>query len=255
MDDLDVPQSLTALRFSESRYRRLFERARGGIFLLNADTASIDDVNPYLLELLGYTRDEWLGKKLWELEAFADIAASKEMFALPQEMGCMRYQNLPLKTRGGRELPVEVVSNSYDCEGTRVIQCNIRDMSAHVAAVRLLQEFRAIVDGSEDAIISESLNGTIRSWNTGAEQLFGYTVHEAIHAPISMLIPPIARMRKTRYSPVSLAGSESKMSKPDGFRYTRCVRRMAILATSIGFSSTRSPGQSVTSSSIRAICG
>ena len=190
MEHSEGQQALTALRVSENRYRRLFETARDGIFLLNADTAQIDDVNPYLLELLGYSRAECLGKKFWELGAFADIPASKEMFALLQEKGYVRYKNLPLKARGGRELPVEVVSNSYDCEGTQVIQCNIRDISAQVAAERVLQEFKAIVDGSEDAIISKSLTGTIRSWNAGAERLFGYSAHEAIGASITMLIPP-----------------------------------------------------------------
>ena len=51
-----------AMRRSESRYRRLFETARDGILLLNADTAQIEDVNPYLVELLGYSHEELLGK-------------------------------------------------------------------------------------------------------------------------------------------------------------------------------------------------
>ncbi len=190
--------ALAALRYSESRYRRLFETARDGIILLNADTATIDDLNPYLLELLGYSRAECLGKKLWELGAFADIAASMEMFSLLQEKGYARYQNLPLKTLAGREVPVEVVSNSYDCEGTRVIQCNIRDISAQVAAERVLQEFKAIVDGSEDAIISKSLTGIIKSWNAGAERLFGYCAQEAVGAPISILIPPDLKNEEDR---------------------------------------------------------
>ena len=63
-----------ALRASESRYRRLFETAQDGILLLNADTAQIEDVNPYLIDLLGYSRAEFLGKKLWEVGAFADWA-------------------------------------------------------------------------------------------------------------------------------------------------------------------------------------
>ncbi len=192
-DHVNGERGVTALRISESRYRRLFETARDGIFLLNAKTAQIEDVNPYLLELLGYSREECLGKKLWELGAFADIELSQEMFSRLQEQGYVRYQNLPLKTRGGHEVPVEVVSNSYDCEGIQVIQCNIRDISAHVAAELVLQEFKAIVDGSEDAIISKSLHGTIRSWNGGAERLFGYSAREAIDSPITMLIPPDRR--------------------------------------------------------------
>src|SRR5271157_3339047 len=115
------------LRVSESRYRQLFETARDGILLLNAGTAQIEDVNPYLIEMLGYSHTEFLGKKLWEVGSFADIAQSKEMFAELQAKGYVRYEDLPLKTRAGAPIEVEFVSvsNSYDCEGIKVIQCNI----------------------------------------------------------------------------------------------------------------------------------
>lgn len=122
-----------ALRVSESRYRRLFETARDGILLLNAETAQIEDVNPYLVEVLGYSHAEFLGKKLWEVGPFADVAESKEMFAELQTKGYVRYEDLPLRTKAGEHIDVEFVSNSYDCEGTKVIQCNIRDITARKA--------------------------------------------------------------------------------------------------------------------------
>jgi len=56
-----------ALRVSESRYRRLFETAQDGILLLNADTAQIEDVNPYLIRMLGYSHAEFLGKSYGKL--------------------------------------------------------------------------------------------------------------------------------------------------------------------------------------------
>ena len=118
-----------ALRISESRYRRLFEAAQDGILLLNAETAQIEDVNPYLIQMLGYSHAEFLGKKLWEVGPFADKAQSQEMFAALQASGYVRYDDLPLKTKSGAIVPVEFVSNAYDCEGIQVIQCNIRDIS------------------------------------------------------------------------------------------------------------------------------
>ncbi|MBE0623265.1 MAG: GGDEF domain-containing protein [Burkholderiales bacterium] len=121
--------TLNALRASESRYRRLFEAARDGILLLNSETGQIEDVNPYLIELLGYSHAEFLGKKLWEVGSFADRDESREMFAQLQSNGYVRYDDLPLKTKAGAEVAVEFVSNIYDCAGTRVIQCNIRDIS------------------------------------------------------------------------------------------------------------------------------
>jgi len=125
--------ALKSLRISESRYRRLFETARDGILLLNADTAQIEDVNPYLIEMLGYSHAEFLGKKLWEVGSFSDITQSKEMFEELQTIGYVRYKDLPLKTKTGAEIAVEFVSNSYDCAGVKVIQCNIRNISERKA--------------------------------------------------------------------------------------------------------------------------
>src|SRR5690242_8724616 len=53
------------IRDSEARYRRLFEAAQDGILVLDADTGLITDVNPFLMELLDYSREEFLGKALW----------------------------------------------------------------------------------------------------------------------------------------------------------------------------------------------
>ncbi len=118
-----------ALKISESRYRRLFETAQDGILLLNAETAQIEDVNPYLINMLNYTHSEFLGKKLWEVGAFADIKESKEMFMELQHKGYVRYESLPLRTSMGVNVDVEFVSNSYDCEGIKVIQCNVRNIT------------------------------------------------------------------------------------------------------------------------------
>ena len=179
-----------AMRASEARYRHLFETARDGILLLNARTARIEDVNPYLAEMLGYTRAQMLGRKLWELGALADIERNKEMFALLQETGYARYEDLPLKTSSGRQIAVEFVSNAYQSDGVKVIQCNIRDITGRAETDRALRQFKAIIEASDDAIISKSLDGTIMSWNPGAEQLFGYTAQEAIGHSMMLIIPP-----------------------------------------------------------------
>jgi len=121
--------ALKALRVSESRYRRLFESARDGILLLNADTGQIEDVNPYLIEMLGYSHAEFLGKKLWEVGTFTDIDESQKKFSKIQTEGYVRYDDLPLRTKAGIIIAAEFVSNSYDCEGTKVIQCNIRNIT------------------------------------------------------------------------------------------------------------------------------
>ena len=132
LSESDIAESKrrqVALTISENRYRRLFETAKDGILILDADTGRITDANPYLQELLGYSLAELLGKMLWEIGPFKDIAASLGAFRRLQRKKYIRYDNLPLETKGRHRKHVEFVSNVYQENGTRVIQCNIRDIT------------------------------------------------------------------------------------------------------------------------------
>ena len=118
-----------AMKASEMRYRRLFETAQDGILMLNADTGKIDDVNPFLTDMLGYTREQLLGNKLWEISPFKDTKASKAEFRELQREAYVRYDDLPLETSDGRSMNVEFVSNLYQVNGGKVVQCHIRDIT------------------------------------------------------------------------------------------------------------------------------
>ena len=118
-----------ALRNSEVRYRRLFEAAQDGILILDASTGQITDANPFLLDMLGYARGEILGKQLWEIGFFRDRALSEAAFRELQQEGYIRYEDLPLETKDGRRHDVEFVSNLYEVDHQKVIQCNIRDIT------------------------------------------------------------------------------------------------------------------------------
>ncbi|MGA8183186.1 MAG: PAS domain S-box protein, partial [Terriglobia bacterium] len=128
-----------ALRVSEARYRRLFETAQDGILILDAESGAITDVNPYLLEMLGYSLEDCVGKRLWELSPFKDVEASREAFEELQKKEYIRYEDLPLETRDGRLIDVEFVSNAYPVNGNRVIQCNIRDITSRKRAENKLR--------------------------------------------------------------------------------------------------------------------
>ena len=121
-----IKRAEEALRASETRYRRLFETAQDGILILNAETGHIDDVNPFLIDMLGYTHKEFVGRKLWEIGAFKNTEKSKAVFAELQHKGYVRYEDLPLTTKDGQEIDVEFVSNTYSVNHHKVIQCNIR---------------------------------------------------------------------------------------------------------------------------------
>jgi PAS domain S-box-containing protein len=115
---------------SELRYRRLFETAQDGILILDADSGKIIDVNPFLLELLDYPFESVIGLQLWEIGLFEDIAANRAAFEKLQTEEYIRYENLPLRTKAGKQIQVEFVSNVYFVGSAKVIQCNIRDITA-----------------------------------------------------------------------------------------------------------------------------
>lgn len=123
----DIQHKLLA---SEVRYRRLFETARDGILLIDPATERIVDANPYLLEMIGCSLQEVVGKTLWEIGAVRDVVAIRALFKELQATGYVRYEDLPLiQCKTGQEHAVEFVSNKYAYDGSQMIQCNIRDIS------------------------------------------------------------------------------------------------------------------------------
>jgi PAS domain S-box-containing protein len=101
------------LRASELNYRRLFETAQDGILILDAENGQVVDANPFMEKLLGYSQEEFVGRKLWEIGPFKGEAASKITFAELQHQDLVRYEALPMETKGGLRVEVEFISNAY----------------------------------------------------------------------------------------------------------------------------------------------
>ncbi|MFT5207669.1 MAG: two-component system sensor kinase FixL [Candidatus Omnitrophota bacterium] len=118
------------LRASEIRYRCLFEEAQDGILILDAESGGITDVNPFLADLLRLPRKKFIGKMLWEIGLFQDVDKSRRAFEQLKLKNYIRYDDLPLMTKGGRYIDVEFISNVYQENGVKMIQCNIRDITA-----------------------------------------------------------------------------------------------------------------------------
>ena len=138
-DFADLEQRYLKLKDSEVRYRRLFETAKDGILILDGDTGRIVDANPFLQDLLGYPESELIGKALWEIGPVKNIADSQEAMRELQKNDYIRYEDIPLETKGGVHKHVEFVSNVYLVDGWRVIQCNIRDITERKQAETLVQ--------------------------------------------------------------------------------------------------------------------
>jgi PAS domain S-box-containing protein len=168
-------RSSKRLKDSENRYRRLFEAAPEGILLIDAETGRIIDANPFLLKMLGHPLEELLGKRLWEIGSDKFVAASKATFKELQHQDYIRHEDLQLEPINGRRLDVEFVSNVYEVNHQRVIQCTIRDVSDHLRAVEALREserkldrvLQTIVDG----LVIVDLSGQVVYANHGAETI------------------------------------------------------------------------------------
>jgi PAS domain S-box-containing protein len=168
-------RSEQAIRASELSYRRLFEAARDGILILDIDTGRVTDVNPFLVELLGLSHGEMVGKTVGELSPFKDIESNKVMLARLQKDGYVRYEDLPLKTRDGRHVDVEFVSNVYQAGDKKVIQCNIRNITERKRAEEQMRDVQAQL---------ELTNSDLRK-RTEEIQYFYHTLAHELKTPLT----------------------------------------------------------------------
>jgi len=187
LDHIDVARS--QMVDSELRYRRLFESAKDGILILDAETGMIIDVNPYLTELLGYSKDQFIKKAIWEIGFFKDIVANKENFLQLQVHKYIRYEDMPLETAAGKEIHVEFVSNLYLVDTQNVIQCNIRDMTGRVMAEKALAaseaRYRRLFETAKDGIlILDAETGMIVDVNQFLIDMLGYSKEQFIKKAI-----------------------------------------------------------------------
>jgi len=158
------------LEASETRYRRLFETAKDGILILDAKTGMIVDVNPFLIEMLGYSHEQFLGKKIWEIGFLKDVIGNRDNFLQLQREKYVRYENRPLETASGRKIDVEFVSNVYQVDSQKVIQCNIRDITDRKRMEKELaqtkeSQFRTLIESLPQKIFLKDMNSVYISCN------------------------------------------------------------------------------------------
>jgi PAS domain S-box-containing protein len=128
------------LRDSEIRYRRLFQTAKDGILILDANSGKIVDANAFMSSLVGLDPADLIGKELYEIGMFRDVEENKEAFRELQRTRYLRHEHLPVRNQRGEQVEVEFIANVYQEDRRLVAQCNVRDISERVAMQKKIAE-------------------------------------------------------------------------------------------------------------------
>ena len=177
----------------EERFRLLLEAAPDAIVVTKQD-GRIVLVNTQTERLFGYPREELLGQKVEVLlPQRVRRRHTKDRAAYLRHPG-VRPMGTGLELYGrrkdGTEFPVDVSLSPLETGGETLVSGFIRDITERKRSEELVSHLAAMVQASDDAIIGKSLDGTIVSWNPGAERLFGYKAEEVIGRPMALLVPP-----------------------------------------------------------------
>ncbi len=173
------------MRVSEIRYRSLFETAQEGILILDGYSLEITDANLFLMELLGYTRGELVGKEIWEIGLFEDMDASQKIFRAVQDVGYARYEHLPLQTKEGKTREVEFIASLYLEDGNKVIQCHIRDISVRKGLEAVRRTAVTVNQELNDTLERHVIERTAELERANKElAAFSYSVSHDLRAPL-----------------------------------------------------------------------
>jgi len=150
-------------------------------------------VNRQTESLFGYDRDQLVGQPIQRLvpESLWQIYAEHQQnyFADPRTRSSGVDVELSGRHHDGTQFPINVSLSHIDTGDVLLVITAVRDVATQQQAVKNAQLISAIVQGSEDAIISGSLGGAITSWNPAAERMYGYSSAEIIGKPAKLLTP------------------------------------------------------------------
>ncbi|HTY52892.1 MAG TPA: PAS domain S-box protein [Methanomicrobiales archaeon] len=196
LDISERQKAEVALRESEKRYRTLFDSASDAIFIQDLSGHFLE-VNRAANDQLGYSRDEFLKMNPRDLEAppfqglLMDWIEEVKTGGFLEMMrgGRSTFDTVHVR-KDGSYMPVEISCRFIEFENQPALLLIARDITERRKMESIRALLASIVQSSEEAIISTELDGTVVSWNPGAESLFGYTDAEMKGQPMSRIVPP-----------------------------------------------------------------
>jgi PAS domain S-box-containing protein len=176
------------LERSEQSLADFFDNANVGMHWVGPD-GKILRANQAELDLLGYTSEEYVGQPIASFHA--DTTVIDNILARLSAGERLKNQPARLRAKDG-SLKDVLINSSALWEHGRLVhsRCFTLDVTERSAAATVRALLASVVESSEDAIVTKTLDGIITSWNAGAERLFGYSARDAIGQSILLIVPP-----------------------------------------------------------------
>jgi PAS domain S-box-containing protein len=155
----------TELKDYEERFRRLFETSKDGLLLIDKQTGDIVNVNPAIVEMLGYSSEEFIGKKPEDIGLLKEIKDFKDTIEELIQSGFINYENVFAETKQGQLISVDI----HLVDRARFIQCNVRDITERLRTEASLKQSNAdLVELNQDLesfiySVSHDLRATLRT--------------------------------------------------------------------------------------------
>lgn len=182
-------RSEQSLRESEKRYRLLFDSNPLPMWVYDRETLRFLAVNKAATQCYGYSQKEFLSMTIKDIRPAEDIpgllAAIKNVSGEFDDAGVWRHRK-----KDGTVIDVEITTHSiiFDERRAEIVLAN--DITERKRNEEMVVRLAGIVESSEDAIFSKTLDGVITSWNKGAERLYGYSAAEIMGHSVTVLMPP-----------------------------------------------------------------